>query len=65
MNPAAADTAFAAALCTLGLLAADILWHHLRKVDRQRRPDADEHDRHQAYMQEVRKYSDEEPRYRR
>ena len=64
MNPAA-DTAFAAALCTLGLLAADLIYTRLRRVDRLRRPDADEHDHHAALMEEIRKHADQEPRYRR
>ena len=64
MNPAAADVCFAAALCTAGLLAADVLWSHLRKVDRRRQPDADEHDHHAALMEEIRRH-DDEPRWRR
>jgi hypothetical protein len=63
MNPAA-DTCFAAALCTLALLAADLLYTHLRRVDRRRQPDADEHDRHQALMGEIRRHDDEQIRWR-
>lgn len=65
MNPAAADTAFAATLIVAGVLAADIFVGHLRKLDRYRWRDADEDDRHQALMNEIRRHTDQEPRYRR
>jgi len=56
---AAADTCFAAALVVAGVLAADVLVGHLRKLNRRQWRDADEDDRHQALMDEIRRHDDD------
>jgi hypothetical protein len=58
-------TGVAAALL---LLSAGVIWgcvvDHCRHIDQRRSRDADEHDRHAAYMREIRRHDDEQVRWR-
>jgi hypothetical protein len=51
------------------IVAAFVLWgvivDRIRDLDQRRNRDADEHDRHAAYMREVRRHADNDIRWRR